>query len=230
MKKNILVTGATGNLGNATVAQFRQDGFQVIVIVSRGRKTKGQFPEDVVVYEADLTNEDDTTTVISEVVKDHGSIDAALLLVGGFSAGGIKETSGVALSKMFSLNFNTAYFVARPVFLQMQSQTSGGRIVLVGSRPALVARDGKNYLAYALSKSLLFKLAEFLNAEGGSSNIVTSVIVPSTIDTPENRKAMPGKNFDDWVTPEEIASTMAFLIGEKGSVLREPIVKVYGNS
>ena len=134
------------------------------------------------------------------------------------------------MRKMFSLNFETAYHVARPVFLHMQQEAIPGRIILVGARPALLAGAGKDMLAYGLSKSLLFKLAEYLNAEGKAKNIVTSVIVPSTIDTPTNRKEMPQADFSAWVTAEEIAETMAFITSAKGSTLREPVFKIYGRS
>jgi NAD(P)-dependent dehydrogenase (short-subunit alcohol dehydrogenase family) len=143
--------------------------------------------------------------------------------------GNIEKTDGTSLRKMYALNFETAYFVARPVFLQMQKQ-KGGRIIFVGSRPSLDAKAGKNMLAYALSKSLLFKLAEHLNAEGASHNIVVSVIVPSTIDTPENRDSMPDADFNNWVKPEDIAKNLAHLCSPDGNSLREPILKLYANA
>ena len=130
---------------------------------------------------------------------------------------------------MISLNFTTAYSVARPVFLQMKKQNSG-RIILVGSKPGMIAENGKDYIAYALSKSLIFKLAEYLNADGAKHNVVSSVIVPGTIDTPANRKSMPQANFSNWVSPEEIAATMLFLCSDESKSLREPVIKIFGNS
>ena len=150
------------------------------------------------------------------------------MLAGGYSGGDIYKTDGASLKKMYALNFETAYFVARPVFRQMMKQPSGGRIVLVGARPALKARDGKSSLAYALSKSLVFKLAEYLNAEGATRNVTCTVIVPSTIDTPSNRASMPQADFSSWVTPEAIANVMAFAVSEKAGPLRETILKMYG--
>jgi NAD(P)-dependent dehydrogenase (short-subunit alcohol dehydrogenase family) len=230
MKKTALITGGSGSLGKAVVEKFLKEDYQVIIIVTPGKGSTFHQHDRINVYEADLTNEVQTSEVIGTIIKKFGTIDAALLLVGGYASGGIKDTDGQALKKMFSLNFDTAYFTARPVFLQMKNQSKGGRIILVGSRPALSAKDGKNALAYGLSKSLLFKLAEYLNADGASSKVITSVLVPSTIDTAENRKAMPDKNFNDWVTPEEIAETMAFLCSEKTKSLREPVIKMFGNS
>jgi NAD(P)-dependent dehydrogenase (short-subunit alcohol dehydrogenase family) len=102
--------------------------------------------------------------------------------------------------------------------------------VLVTSRTALISSVGKDYIAYSLSKFLLTKFAELLNAEGSSKNVVCSVIAPSTIDTEMNRKSMPKADFSKWVKPSEIAESIFFLVGDKGNILRDPILKVYGGS
>jgi NAD(P)-dependent dehydrogenase (short-subunit alcohol dehydrogenase family) len=230
MSKTVIITGAAGNLGKAAVDTFVQEGYRVVATISPGNQSRYPSGDSVEYKEADLTNESGCRELVNDVIKKYERIDAALLLVGGFAMGNIEQTDGVALKKMFALNFDTAYFVARPVFLQMQKQPGGGRIVLVGSRPSLDAKAGKNMVAYALSKSLLFKLAEYLNAEGSAHNIVTSVIVPSTIDTPENRKSMPNADFNKWVKPEDIAKHLAHLCSPGGSSLREPILKLYGDA
>jgi NAD(P)-dependent dehydrogenase (short-subunit alcohol dehydrogenase family) len=179
-------------------------------------------------FEADLTNEASIENVVAKITSKY-KIDAALLLVGGFAMGTLQETNSAALQKMFSLNFETAYFTARPVFTHMMKQ-SAGRIVMVGARPALIASDGKATAAYSLSKSLVFKLAELLNAEGASNNVVSHVIVPSIIDTPVNRGAMPNANFSDWVKPEEIAETIFHLCSDKGRAVRDAVIRLYGRS
>lgn len=227
MSRTIFITGASGNLGKATVEKFTSKGDRVIATVSPGKNLGFQVSGDLQTVEADLTDESSVNNVIQTVIAKNKTIDAAILLVGGFAMGGINETDGAALKKMFSLNFETAYFCARPLFNQMQKQ-NGGRIVLIGSRPALIASAGKGVLAYALSKSLLFKLAEMLNAEGAANNVITSVVVPSTIDTPQNREAMPNADFSKWVTPEAIAEVIDFAVSNP--TLREPVLKVYGKS
>ena len=229
MKKNILITGAAGNLGQATVEKFLKEGHRVIAAVSPGRKLD-RMNGDIVTVETDLTQEKTVEEVVKKIVAAYQSIDAVLLLVGGYDGGDIFETDGASLRKMYSLNFETAYNVARPVFMQMMRQPLGGRIIFVGARPALSVEDGKNSLAYALSKSLIFKLADYLNAEGASKNVTSTVIVPSIVDTPANRSAMPKANFTSWVTPDTIADVMAFVISENAGSLRETVLKVYGNA
>ncbi|NOT76072.1 MAG: SDR family NAD(P)-dependent oxidoreductase [Cyclobacteriaceae bacterium] len=229
MKKNIVITGAAGNLGKAVVKKFLKEGHRVIAIVSSLNSLQ-ELKGDIILLSADLTNEQAVKTLTDSIIKENKKIDAALMLVGGYSPGSILETEGGQLKKMYSMNFETAYFMARPVFAQMITQASGGRIVFVGARPALQPKDGKSSLAYALSKSLIFKLADFLNAEGLSKNVISSVIVPSTIDTPDNRKAMPKADFASWVTPESIADVIAFAISDQAGALRDPVYKIYGNA
>ncbi len=230
MKKNILITGASGNLGKATVEKFLKEGHRVIALVSPGKSLGFDLEGDIIVEEANLADESLTTKVINKIVSENKSIDVALLLVGGYASGSVFETDGVLLKKMYSQNFETAYFAAHPVFLQMMKQPLGGRIIFIGARPALLAKDGKSSLAYALSKSLIFKLVDFLNAEGASKNVLSSVIVPSTIDTPANRAAMPAADFSSWVKPEAIAEVMAFVASEVADDLRDTVIKVYGRS
>jgi hypothetical protein len=85
-------------------------------------------------------------------------------------------------------------------------------------------------IGYGLSKSLVFRLAELFNAEAKDLDVVTSVVVPSTIDTPQNRNSMPKADFKKWVTPAAIADIIYFHASGQGSVLREPVIKVYGGA
>ena len=177
----------------------------------------------------DLMSEDDAQKFVDGVIEKHGSIDAAILTVGGFAMGKIADTKTADIIKQYKLNFETAYNVARPTFVQMIKQNSG-RIFIIGSKPGLDARNGKGMVAYGLAKSLIFRLAELMNDEAKGKNVVTSVVVPSTIDTPQNRKAMPDANFDNWVKPEAIADVIYWHCTDEASVVREPVIKVYNNA
>ena len=85
-------------------------------------------------------------------------------------------------------------------------------------------------IAYALSKSLVFKLAEFLNEDAKGKNVTATVVVPSTLDTPLNRKSMPDIDPDIWVKPSTLAEILEFVVNDKSSVLRETVLKVYNNA
>ncbi|MBS1921415.1 MAG: SDR family NAD(P)-dependent oxidoreductase [Bacteroidetes bacterium] len=226
----IIVTGASGNLGQAVVKKFLTDKYKVIGTV---------IPNDPVTIEirnpnfekviVDLLNEEATQKFIDSVILKYGSIDAIVLTVGGFAMGKIADTKASDILKQYKLNFETAYNTVRPVFTQMLKQ-NGGRIFMIGSRAGSGMHFSKGVVAYGLTKSLIFRLAELMNDEAKDQNVVTSVIVPSTIDTPQNRKSMPDADFSKWVKPEDIADVISFYCSAGGSILREPIIKVYGRS
>ncbi len=228
--KTVIVTGSAGNLGQAIVDKFINEGHRVVATVTHHDESAKGFPEacfeEVVV---DVSNEDEATLFVEKTISKYGIIDAAILTVGGFATGSISETKTTDILKQYKLNFETAYNVAHPVFIQMKRQSSG-RIFLIGSRPGVDATNSRGMVAYGLTKSLLFRLAELMNDEGGKYNVVTTVVVPGTIDTAINRKFMPDADFNSWVKPEAIAGIIAFYCSDGAAVLREPVIKVYNNS
>ena len=228
--KIALVTGSSGNMGQAVVKKFIDSGYYVTGTIIPGDTIPLDFPNDkfekVVV---DLLDEDDSQKFIDTTLAKHGRIDAAILTVGGFALGKIAETKTADINRQYKLNFETAYNVARPVFIQMLKQ-QGGRIFIIGSKPGLSSKNGKGMVAYGLAKSLIFRLAELMNDEAKGKNVVTSVVVPSTIDTPQNRQSIPDGNFDNWVKPEAIAEVIYWHCTDGASVLREPVLKVYNNA
>ncbi len=228
--KTAIVTGASGNLGQAVVKKFIDEGYKVIGTIIPNDPVPMNFPADSFeIVVVDLMNEDDSAKFVADVISKYGSIDAAVLTVGGFAMGKIAETKTADIYKQYKLNFETAYNIARPVFIQMIKQNSG-RIFIIGSKPGLDAKNGKGMVAYGLGKSLIFRIAELMNDEAKGYNVVTSVIVPGTIDTPQNRKAMPDTDPSNWVKPEAIADIIYFNCTDAGSVLREPVIKVYNNA
>jgi NAD(P)-dependent dehydrogenase (short-subunit alcohol dehydrogenase family) len=228
--KTAIVTGASGNLGQATVKKFLTEGYYVVgTIVPNDPVTIDIKDKNFETAIADLMNEDAAQKFVESVITKHGSIDAAILTVGGFAMGKIAETKTADIVKQYKLNFETAYNIARPVFIQMIKQNSG-RIFMIGSKPGLDHRNGRGMVAYGLAKSLIFRLAELMNDEAKEYNVVTSVLVPSTIDTPQNRQSMPDADFSKWVKAEAIADVIYFHCTDTSAVLREPVIKVYGNS
>ncbi|HEY6064133.1 MAG TPA: SDR family NAD(P)-dependent oxidoreductase [Chitinophagaceae bacterium] len=228
--KTIIVTGASGNLGQAVVKKFLAENYFVVGTVIPNDPVKiNTWDKNFEAAVVDLMNEDAVEQFTAGVVANHGNIDAAVLTAGGFAMGKIADTKTADVLKQYKLNFETAYNSARPVFGQMLKQGSG-RIFLVGSKPGLDMRNSKGMVAYGLSKSLIFRLAELMNDEAKGTNVVTSVLVPSTIDTPPNRKSMPDADFSKWVTAEAIAEIIYFYCTDKAAVLREPVIKVYNNA
>jgi NAD(P)-dependent dehydrogenase (short-subunit alcohol dehydrogenase family) len=229
MSKTVIITGASGNLGKATVEKFVKEGYNIIATVSPGNKL-GYYEDhpQVDIHYLNLQDEVGAEAMISESVKKYKSILAALLLAGGYAGGSIEDTTSTHVQKMFSMNFETAYHIARPVFKVMAEQNEG-RIIFIGARPAINDSEGKKNIAYGLSKSLIFKLADFMNAEAKDTNVSCSVIVPSTMDTSAKRQAMPKADFSKWVKLEDVAVKM-FAIVSDVSNQQESVVKMYGDS
>ena len=228
--KTVIITGANGNLGIAVTSIFLSKGYRVVATV-HNREGLKELPQNqnLQAEVLDLTNEGEAEKFVHNIIDRHQTIEGALLLVGGFAAGNIASTKSGDIKKQISLNFDTAYHVTRHLFQHMMEKNNG-KIVFIGARPALQASAGKSLIAYGLSKSLLFKLAEYLNAEAKGKNVTVSVIAPSTIDTEPNRKSMPDADFNKWVKPEALAEVLEFIISDKGNVLRETVLKVYNNA
>lgn len=228
--KTVIVTGASGNLGQAVVKKFlAQNYFVTGTVIPNDTVRINIEDKNFETAVVDLMNEEDAGKFTAGFITSHGNIDAAVLTAGGFAMGKIADTPSTDIIKQYKLNFETAYNMARPVFLQMLKQGSG-RIFLIGSKPGLDMRNSKGMVAYGISKSMIFRLAELMNDEAKGTNVVTSVLVPSTIDTAQNRKSMPDADFSKWVTPEAIADIIYFHCSDEAVVLRETVIKVYGNS
>ncbi len=230
MSGTILITGAAGNLGSAVLNKFLENDFQIAAIVSKTRKSNLHETNRLKAFPLDLLDETSVEQIVKQVVEIFGDIDMAILTVGGFAMGGMEDTGQEDLDKMYRLNFLTAYHMARQVFIQMQRQSGGGQIIFTGSRPAMHPGEAKNMLSYALSKSLVFRLAEVINEDGKGNGITASVIVPGVIDTPQNREDMPDADFTRWVRAAEIADNIYHLITPAGKQLRESIIRIYGES
>lgn len=228
--KTIIITGAAGNLGTPVTNLFLEKGYRVIATVASAQ-AKDKLPShpSLDVEVVNLADESETASFVNTIISRYKQVDAALLLVGGFAAGTIKSTGIEDIKKQLALNFDTAYHVARPLYQHMLEKANG-RLVFIGARPALQPADGKNMVAYGLSKSLLFTLAEYLNEEAKGKNVSATVIVPSTLDTALNRKSMPDADPHNWVKPEALAGVLEFVVSEKGMPLRETVLKVYNNA
>jgi len=229
MEKNILITGAYGNLGQAVVKAFLAKGYHVLAIAAPGEKAPDGFPkEGVEVRVADLLDDRATATLVEEW-GSRGAIDVAVMTVGGFAMGDIASTTSSDLMQQYRLNVETLYHTTRPVYLEMKKK-GHGRLFMIGSKPGSDMKLSKGTVAYGFAKSLVFRLAEMINLESAGTDIVASVVVPSIIDTPQNRKSMPDADPSAWVKADDIAEVIVFHCSEAASGLREPVIKMFGRS
>ena len=226
--KTILVTGAAGSLGKDVVEHLHQQGYQVLATVSSDRDIKhfGHLP-NVRSFVVNVLDEANVAAFLTDIAAT--DLRAAVLLVGAFAMGSIHETDARLLQKMVDLNFMSAFNLVKPLMTRFE-QPGGGQFVLIGARPALNPAEGKDALAYALSKALIFEFANLINAEGRPYNISATVVVPSIIDTPANRSAMPDADPAHWVPIEKIADLITFLVGDTGRMTRETVIKLYNQA
>jgi len=229
-QKIAIVTGASGNMGIAVIEKFLREGYRVVGTVIENDPVKINLTAPgLEIATVNLADETASQQFVASVIQKHGRIDIAVLTVGGFGMGNIASTSTSAILQQYTVNFETAYNIARPCFGQMLLQKTG-RIFFVGSRPGLSAADGNGMTAYGLSKSLVVRLSELINAEAIGLDIVSTVIVPGTIDTLQNRKSMPEADPANWVKSTAIADVIYFYSTEEASTIRQPLIKMYNNA
>ena len=200
--QNILVSGANGNLGKAVVHYFLEKGNNVIGLVHHKKeKIQNKNYEE---FEVDLTDESKVQNCLKNILDKYQQVHVSVLATGGFAMGNLEKTGIKELRFQYKLNFETAYNVARPPFLDMKKQQFG-KIFFIGSEPGMDTTKAKGVVAYALAKSQLFQLANIINADTKKTRIQAHVVVPATIDTPQNRKSVPDADFGEWQKPADIA-------------------------
>jgi len=229
MNKNILVTGASGNLGTAVLKKFVDEQDQIVAFIPPFEDETIIEKDNIQVYKVDLSKEEETEKTIKIAYEKLGSIDLAILIVGGFMMGNLENTSLNDVEKMINLNFITAFNTAKMVYKIMRIQDKGGGIVLIGARPGLYLEEATSMTAYGLSKSLVFNLSKIINESGKSFKIWSSVVIPGIIDTPQNRDAMPDSDFSKWVKPEFLAEKIASLDIRTNPDYRKEILEIYDN-
>ncbi|MGV3604279.1 MAG: SDR family NAD(P)-dependent oxidoreductase [Dyadobacter fermentans] len=229
MPKQVIVSGATGNLGKDVVKKLTELGYGLHINVREGKTDAYADNANVSGYLADLAHAEQADIFVAEAIANAGKIEAGILLAGGFAMAKLTDTTDSDIEQMLSINFKTAFHVVKPLMKHFEAN-GGGQFVFIGARPALVAEAGTGSFAYTLSKALIFQMADLINAEGKSKHITATVIVPSIIDTPDNRAAMPGSDFSKWIPAADMAEGIAFVLGDTGKKLRQTVLKLYNEA
>lgn len=223
--KVAVVTGANGGLGIHVTKALLDSGFVVAGLAPKIQASDFDHPHFVAVsIKIDSLG---AAQKAVETVMAHGErIDVLAHLVGGFSGGQtVAETDDATFQRMFNMNLNSAFHMLRAVIPGMR-KAGAGRIIAIGSRAA--EAPGAGVGAYSASKAALVSLMRTVAAENKDSGITANVILPGTIDTPANRKAMPGANVSQWVQPASVASLVAWLCGDGAKDVTGAVIPVYG--
>jgi NAD(P)-dependent dehydrogenase (short-subunit alcohol dehydrogenase family) len=227
--QNIIITGASGNLGQHVVKKLSRPDTQLFV--TAGRHYNGEFDDLPQVYHSqiDLLDSEASHSFVQKVTERAGTIHAGIFLAGGYAPGGLSGTTDEDLEKMIHLNFFTAFHLTKPLIAHFKEH-GGGQLIFIGAKGAVDNKGGDSNFAYTLSKSLLVKMSDMINSEYESEGITASMIIPGIIDTTVNREAMPNADFTEWVPPTDIAESIAFMLSKTGQMLRQPVIKIYNRS
>ncbi len=216
------------------VGRFLTDGYRVAStwVVDRERDalldSVDADPQALALVHADVTDPDSVAAALQQVEQQVGHPDALVHLVGAWRGGvKVQEHDLDTWQRMMDLNLKSAFVCARALLPHMYEK-DWGRIVLVSSRTAHSGRSGQS--AYAVAKAWVAVLAETIAEEGRGTGVTANVVAPSTMDTAANRKAMPDADHSAWVTPDDVASSIAFLASEPAGELRGAWLPVYGSA
>jgi short-subunit dehydrogenase len=201
--KNILITGASGNLGKVVTAEFISGDYHLNLVVHK----QVENSERQTFWYPDLTDIAQVRQMMSSLEQSGVVIDTVIHLVGGYKPGTLNETHSTDVTEMVTLNFNTAFNVV-DAFLPHFTANSGGRFVFIGARAAMRPETAGNNVAYALSKQMLLPFAEMINHHGTDKDIAAHVLLPATLDTALNRSLMPDADFSAWTSTEVLAKTI----------------------
>jgi len=229
--ETVLITGASGNLGRAVAAAFADRGAN-LALLDRNRAqldaAYGGESDRRMLVAADLLDAGALEAAVASIVARFGRIDALANIAGGFRMGTpVHATSDADWDFLFDLNARTVRNAARAVVPRMLA-AGRGRIVNVGAFAAQKGVAGMG--AYVASKSAVIRLTESMAAELREKGINVNCVLPTIIDTPENRKAMPGADPARWVAPADLASVIVFLASDAARAVHGAAVPVTGLS
>ena len=225
--KIALVTGANGGLGTHVTQALLEAGFSVVGLSPKIRQSDFDHP-NFTALPASLDSLDAAQKAADTVIARLGRIDILAHLVGGFTGGqAIADTDDATFQRMFDVNLNSAFHILRAVLPHMR-RAAAGRIIAIGSRAA--ENPGPMVGAYSASKAALMSLIKTVALENKDSGITANVILPGTMDTPANRKDMPGADVSQWVQPAAIASLIVWLASDAGGDVTGAAIPVYGRA
>ena len=225
VEKIALVTGADGGLGIHVTKALLDAGFLVAGLAPRIKQSDFDSPR-FTALPARLDSLEAAKRSADAVMTKFGKIDVLAHLVGGFAGGpSVTETDDTTFRRMFEMNVDSAFHILRAVVPHMR-KAGAGRIIAIGSRAA--EAPGAGVGAYSASKAALVSLMRTLAMENKDAGITANVILPGTIDTPANRRAMPGADTSQWVQPAAIASLILWLAGDSARDVTGAAIPVYG--
>jgi NAD(P)-dependent dehydrogenase (short-subunit alcohol dehydrogenase family) len=231
--RTVLVAGGTGGLGRAVSLAFLAEGATVVVSYRRPgefealREAAGAAGSRLEGHDVDVTDQDAVSELVAGLLARHTRVNALVNAVGGY-VGGVKlwEAEWNVFDQMLGLNLRSGYALSRAVAPVMIRERRGAIVNVVSSA---AVEHGAGASAYAASKAAALAMTDSLAADMKGSGVNVNSVLPSIIDTPVNRKAMPGADFAAWPKPEEIARVILFLCSDEAAVIHGAAIPVYGS-
>jgi NAD(P)-dependent dehydrogenase (short-subunit alcohol dehydrogenase family) len=224
--KVVLVTGANGGLG-VSVTQAFLDAGATVIGTSRKIEQSDFDNRNFTALQADISSIEGARILVDLVAARFGKLDVLAHTVGGFAGGpSIADTDDATFQRMFDVNLNSVFHILRATIPALR-RTGDGRIIAIGSRAAL--EPGAGVGAYSASKAAMVSLIKTVALENKDAGLRANVILPGTMDTPANRKAMPNADVSKWVRPATVAALMTWLASDAGKDVNGAVIPVYGS-
>jgi NAD(P)-dependent dehydrogenase (short-subunit alcohol dehydrogenase family) len=228
----VMISGAAGNLGRAVAHTFAAEGANLVLMDRRPGRLGDLLPNiaadqrHLLLESVDVTIESSLETAAKAVIERFACIDVLVNTAGGYRAGTpVHKTALEDWDHMMALNARSAFLASRAVAPHMLRQGSGA-IINIGARPGM--KGTANAAAYSASKAAVIRLTESLSAELKRKGIRVNAVLPSTLDTPQNREAMPDAKHERWVSTEAVAEVIRFLASDAARGIHGAAIPVYG--
>jgi NAD(P)-dependent dehydrogenase (short-subunit alcohol dehydrogenase family) len=226
-----MITGAAGNLGKAVAKVFSNAGDTLALFDSDGDRLRAVHGADSarqMLAGVDLLDRIALESAVAEIVRRFGGIDVLCNIAGGFAMGpAVHEIDDDHWTGMFRINALTVIATARAVVPRMLA-AGGGKIINISAGSAM---SGKAHMsAYCAAKASVLRLTESMSSELREKGINVNCVLPSIIDTPQNRAAMPKADPRRWVAPEALADVIAFLASDAARAIHGAALPVSGLS
>jgi NAD(P)-dependent dehydrogenase (short-subunit alcohol dehydrogenase family) len=227
----VMVTGAAGNLGRAIATAFAARGANLVLVERKRESLVAAFGAETdrrLYATVDLLDQAEVDSAVRQAKERFGRVDVLCNIAGGFRMGEpVHQTSDRNWDFLFDINARTVLHAVRAVVPQM-IDSGGGRIVNVG---AFAAQKGAAQMgAYVAAKSAVIRITETMAAELREKGINVNCVLPTIIDTPENRAAMPAADPSRWVAPADLANVIVFLASDDARAIHGAAIPVTGLS
>jgi 3-oxoacyl-[acyl-carrier protein] reductase len=222
----VFIAGANGGLGSFVTERFLASGATVIG-ASRTILQKDFSGANFLALPVDFTKDAEVTGAVKTVVERYGRLDVLVQVLGAFAGGkSVAETDDQTWEQMRDLNLTSAFYVLRAAIPHLR-KSEAGRIVGIGSLAAVEPHAG--LAAYVTFKAALVSLVRTVALENKDAGVTANVVLPGTMDTPANRKAMAGADFSKWLAPRDVADLVIWLADERAGHVTGTAIPIDGS-